>query len=292
LTSIAANVNTGVTALTTAEFVPLPKDQGTDLFPFISLGGPIIKDRAWFFGSYAPQILNTIRTINYFPVDPRVRTTTPVNSQVYNSRQKNEYAFGRIDLQPFRTVRMTGTYLWNPIDQLGQLPAQTTLFDAALPGIANFPGRGPVFGAAFQDFLGGRQSSNNTTGSLIWTPTDRIVVTARGGYSFLNEKLGNYGVPGVSGQLRQLVQVTGTEAPANFGLNAGSQNFPGFSQLLFDVSRRRTFDADASYLVNNFIGRHQFKGGFQFNGISNQIQSTTVDTVVFRFGADQSIESL
>ena len=271
------------------EYLTPLKDQGTDVFPFASLGGPIIKDRAWFFGSYAPQILNTQRTINYISANPVGRVIT--NSQVYNSRQKNEYAFARIDIQPFNSLRMNGTYLWNPIDQLGTLPGFTTVTDANLPSIT-FPGRGLVRGAEFQDNVGGRQSSNNTTGSLIWTPTDRVVVTARGGYSFLNEKLGNYGVPGVGGQLRQLVQVTGTEAPANFGLNAGSQNFPGFSQLLFDVSRRRTFDADASYLVSNFVGRHQFKGGFQFNGISNQIQSTTVDTVVFRFGANQSIQSL
>ncbi len=72
--------------------------------------------------------------------------------------------------------------------------------------------------------------------------------------------------------------------PANFGIGVG-QNFPGFSNIIFDVSRRRTFDADASYLVNNFGGRHQFKGGVQFNGISNNLLSTTVDTVVLNFGA-------
>jgi len=295
LTNVPASTALGITASSTVERLSLRKDDGTDFFPTLSLGGPIIKDRAWFFGSYAPQILNTRRTIDYTSFDPRTRGV--VASQTYTGSQKNQYAFGRIDLQPFNNLRMTGTYLWNPIEILGTPPAQTTFLDTTrtstgaflptLPGIT-FPGTGRVEGAAYLDNVGGRQTSNNTTGSIVWTPTEKLTLTARGGYSFLNEKIGNYGIPGVVGQTRQLVQVTGSaainQAPSNFGLSTGTQNFPGFSQLLFDVSRRRTFDADASYLVNNLVGRHQFKGGVQFNGISNSIQSTLVDTVVYRFG--------
>jgi len=278
LTNVAAG--TGVTALSTAEYIPTRRDDGTDLFPFASLGGPIIKDRIWFFGSYAPQLINTRRTIDYITNDPRTRTVT--RAETYRQRQRNEYAFGRIDIQPLDSLRLNGTYLWNPIDRLGTVP----LLDSgvgAVPAIT-FPGRGRVEGPAFQDFVGGRQTSNNTTGSVVWTPTGNLVVTARGGYSFLNEKLGNYGVPAVAGQTRLITQVTGTPAPDGFGQVAGSQNFPSFTQLLFDVSRRRTFDADAAYILSDFGGRHQFKGGVQFNGISNSILSTLVDTAVFRFG--------
>jgi hypothetical protein len=273
------------------EEVRVPKDGGTDFFPFVTLGGPIIKDRIWFFGSYAPQILETTRTISLFGTDRNPATRTIASENTYRFRQKNEYAFGRIDIQPFQSLRMTGTYLWNPIEQTGNPPAQTPF--GSVPGIT-FPGRGRVEGPAFADFQGGRQNSNNTTGSITWTPTEKLTLSGRAGYSFLNEKLGNYGVPSIAGQTRQLTQVTGSQpgnvAPAGFPV-AGTQNFPGFSQLLFDVSRRRTFDGDATYLVSNFFGRHQFKGGVQFNGISNSIQSTLVDTVVFRFGADQTIRS-
>jgi hypothetical protein len=139
-------------------------------------------------------------------------------------------------------------------------------------------------GGDFLNRVGGRQTSNNTNGSIIWTPTSKFVFTARGGYSFLNERLGNYGVPAVAGIVRQVVQDRGTPIPAGFGFASFGQNFPGFSQLEFDATIRRTFDADASYLLSNFIGRHQFKGGFQFNGISNQVRSRLVDTVVIRFG--------
>lgn len=285
-TTVAANPMTGVTALNIAEFIPVPRDEGTDSFPFFTLGGPIIRDRAWFFASYAPQSININRTIELQTNDPRSRVATSTNT--YSFRQRNEYAFGRLDIQPIEQIRFTGTYLWNPIDILGNPPAANPF--GTIPAIT-FPDRGLVRGPDLANFQGGRQNSNNTTGSITWTPTDRLVLTARGGYSFLNEKLGGYGFPSIIGQTRYLTQVTGTEAPSGFGQPAGTQNFPGFSNILFDVSRRRTFDADASYLLSNFGGRHQFKGGVQFNGISNAIQSPLVDTVVFRFGADQTIES-
>lgn len=270
------------------EYINVPKDQGTNFFPSVSLSGPIVKDRIWFFGSYAPQIFNVERTISLFGTDRNPATRTIASTNTYRQRVEREYAFGRIDIQPIKSIRLTGTYLWNPVEQLGTPPAQTPF--GAIPGIT-FPGRGRVQGPEFSDFVGGRQTSNNTTGTIVWTPNEKLVLSARGGYSFLNEKIGNYGVPGVVGQLRQLTQVTGTTAPAGFPLE-GTQNFPGFSQLLFDRSIRRTFDADATYLLGNFGGRHQFKGGVQFNGISNAIQSTTVDTVVFRFGPGETVRSL
>ncbi|HSI88147.1 MAG TPA: TonB-dependent receptor, partial [Pyrinomonadaceae bacterium] len=79
---------------TVAEYIPVAKDGGTDWFPYMSLGGPIIKDRAWFFGSYAPQIINIDRTVGLYGsnINPATRQITNVNT--YAFRQKNEYAFG------------------------------------------------------------------------------------------------------------------------------------------------------------------------------------------------------
>lgn len=270
------------------ESIPVRKDEGTDFFPFVSLGGPIIKDRAWFFGSYAPQYINVDRTIQLYDVqNPATRTLGASNT--YTLRQKNEYAFGRIDLQPFQSLRMSGTYLWNPISVLGNLPAQTPF--GTVPSIV-FPVRGRVTGPDLNNFQGGRQTSNNTTGSIAWTPTEKLVLTARAGYSFLNEKLGNYGIPNVAnGAVTRYVTNAcdpGVTPPAGFQA-CGTANFGAITQVLFDRSIRRTFDADASYLLNKFAGRHQFKGGVQFNGINNAIESTREDTIVLQFGPSRSI---
>lgn len=276
---------------TVVENIPVPKDQGTDFFPFASLGGPIIKDRMWFFGSYAPQYINTDRTIRLYDVqNPATRQFVSTNT--YTLRQKNEYAFGRIDFQPFESLRLSGTYLWNPIEVIGNLPAQNPF--GTVPQLI-WPGRGTVRGPDLNNFQGGRQTSNNTTGTIAWTPTERFVVSARAGYSFLNEKLGNYGIPNVAGGAvtRYLTNAcdTGVSAPAGYQ-PCGTANFGAITQVLFDRSIRRTFDADASYLMSNFVGRHQFKGGVQFNGISNAIESTREDTIVLQFGPSRTIAAL
>ncbi len=270
-------------ALRTTEEIQPPKDDTDNHFPFGSLSGPIIKDRLWFFGAWAPQYLNTTRTTAYQTADPRTRTT--VATETYTQRITRQYGYARLDAQPFQSLRLTGSFLWNPVDQRGN-PDASTNFTGTVPSLL-FPTGETRRGAAYLDPQGGRQSSNNTNGSFAWTPTSRLTVTGRYGYSFLNEKIGNYGVPSPQGLLRYVIQDVGTPVPAGFGGFGAAgfgQNFPSFQPPLFDATIRRTADADASYLVDNFVGRHQFKGGFQFNGISNQVNSTLVDTVVIRFG--------
>ncbi len=290
--------NTGVAGsanVVLPEYIPVDKDGGTNFFPYLSIGGPVVKDKLWFYASYAPQFLNLDRTVNLYgttAVSRNPATRQFVSSTPYTQSQKNEYAFGRVDFQPWQSFRFTGTYLWNPISVLGNPPGVSPF--GAIPSLI-WPGRGTVTGPDLQNFQGGRQTANNTTGSIAWTPTNNFVVTARAGYSFLNEKLGNYGIPNIAGGsiTRYLTNAcdVGVTAPAGFQA-CGSQNFGGITQTLFDVSRRRTFDADASYLVSNFGGRHQFKGGMQFNGISNSINSTREDVVVFRFGPSFNIGAL
>jgi hypothetical protein len=280
LVSIAAAGS--VPALNTTEDIRPRRDGGTASFPYVTLSGPILKDRIWFFGAYAPQFINTDRQLDYISSDPRGRVVNA--TEFYTQRVRQEYAFGRIDVQPFNSLRMTGSFLWNPLEQIGS-PDAFANTTSTVPQIT-FPGLGLRRGAEYLNGVGGRQTSNNTNGSITWTPNSRFIFNARAGYSFLNEKLGNYGVPSISGQTRWVVQnFNNNPVPAGFGVPGFGQNFPGFSQLLFDATIRRTFDADASYLVSNFGGRHQFKGGFQFNGLSNQVQSTLVDTIVIRFGS-------
>jgi Carboxypeptidase regulatory-like domain/TonB dependent receptor-like, beta-barrel len=252
------------------EYITPPKDGGTDTFPSANLSGPVIKNRMWFFGSYSNQNQNTLRLINYVSPDPRNRTIN--SAETYSYERNTTFAEGRLDAAPTDNLRLTGRFIWSPIKDQGALPLVTET--TASPQSAVIGGK-TLTGPAFLGQQGGRQNSNNIAGSAVWTPTNKMVLNIRGGRTFLNEKLGSYGIPNT---LRYLCSTASSDNVArSAGCFAGFQNFTSNFQIPFDVSTRKTLDADASYLVNGLGGRHNFKGGYQYNAISNTTEQGYAD---------------
>src|SRR5829696_1967721 len=102
----------------TPKYFDPPKAGGTNVFPTASLGGRVIKDRVWFFGSYSPQVFQTDVDTQYY----NNTGTALVTTQRYSRTRTYEYAFARIDSNPFSKLRLTGTFLWNPVVEEGSIP--------------------------------------------------------------------------------------------------------------------------------------------------------------------------
>jgi len=268
------------------EYFDPRKPGGVSFFPTGAFSGPIVKGKLWFSSIYAPQNFTLTRDVPFFTdgtFDPVTRLQIPSNNptmrrvgdiQSFTFKRKIEEAFFRLDAQPTSNLRLFGTFLWNPIIDEGNLPAGTF-------GLSNTTASGPLLsqGGIFRtqsDFLGaqgGRQNSNNINGQATWTPTSKLVLNARIGRSFLNEKLGSYGIPQ---ETRFLCSVSGNPAlipggAAAAGCSRGFTNFPNNFQIAFDASTRTTFDADAAIVGVNFGGRHNFKFGYQYNRIANTV---------------------
>jgi len=256
---------TGANFVQINQYLKADKDDFTNHFPSFALGGPIVKDRLWFFGSYAPQIYNTTRLARYFTADPRTRTQTA--SETYSSTTRQEYFQGRLDAAPTNTLRLSATYTWNPIIQDGVIPAGNINIGGAPPTV-NFGGSiGTLSGHALTDRQGGRQNANNVSTQAVWTPTGNLVASFRFSRGFLNEKLGAYFIPNET-RFRCL----GLGVPSGAGCALGYDNLPsGNTQLNYDASERLNFEGDVSYIVNEFAGRHEFKGGYQNARVSNQV---------------------
>lgn len=258
------------------------RDGGTDEFWTGTIGGPIIRDRVWFLVSHSPQVLHTVRNLTYR--DPNKGLIA--GTERYFQTQTNWYDFARIDANITNNLRFTTSYTYNPIVRDGELDAFSSQLSTSIPSVDFGPPIGFVRGATLLRGEGGRQNSQNVTGGLTWTPTSNLVVAARAGYSFLNEKLGNYGLPSIVGGARIFCSTSGLASaiPAEAGCVLAQQNRPSQTQTVFDASRRRTFDIDAAYFLNDFGGRHQFKGGYQINALANDVFSATIDQVSLRYG--------
>ncbi len=235
-------------------------DGGMNFFPVASMSGPIIKDKVWGLVSYAPQIFETNRTKDYFSTDDPGRTILETNR--YRSTVRREAAFARVDAQPFDSLRVYGTFLWNP---------QST--DGEVPGSGLTQGL-PANSVETQENFGGRVNSNAWNAQATWNPNSWMILSFRSGRSFLNEKLGSYGR--TAGQ-RFAVSTGSPLDPCDFipgrttecrGFNTGSN-----SLTAYDVSTRTTYDVDASFVGINAGGRHNIKVGYQLNQLFNDVDS-------------------
>ena len=262
----------------TAEYYPSRRDSFIETLPTANLGGPIFKDKLWFFASYSPQIFDRGRSLTY--LFDQTRAPHPRGTIRYNAHTVSEYSFLRLDSQPYSKLRLTGTYIYNPIYTRGGIPAWTAELLTAATSLPS--SLGPQ--------SGGRQNSQSVTGQGVWTPTNNLVLSFRGGHYFLNEKLGSYGIFDLTTP-RYVCSVSSPQpAPPGFGCTVGFNNgLPRDTGTVYDATTRNTFDGDATVLTN-FGGRHEFKGGFQYNGIANQLIAPTRDQVLLRFG--QSISQL
>jgi hypothetical protein len=267
----------------TSEFLDAVKSEGTNVFPTASIGGPILKNRVWFYGNYSPQIFQTIVDTPYYTNTPTSRTL--VATERYQRTRKYEYALGRIDASPFNNLRLTGRYLWNPVIDQGSIPA-TSFSNVASSGLglgniptANFGGTvGILVGNDYTNLQGGRQNSNLVAVEGTYLITSKLVVNGRYSRNFLNEKLGNYFVP----ETVQVFSCAGTSPThPTFPCSTTAANLV----TRRDVSQRTNYEVFASY---NFDagGNHDIKGGYQRFSISNDVASgnSTIGRVSFNYG--------
>ena len=96
---------------------------------------------------------------------------------------------------------------------------------------------------------GGRNSSNNFTGQLLWTPTSKIVGTFRYGRAFQNQKAGNYALANEPRYICSGSQTAYGSIATGCPGGRGFQNLTTNSITTRDVSIRNEYNFDVSYLA-------------------------------------------
>src|SRR5436190_866231 len=265
---------------------PNNKDDFTTIAPRFSLNGPIWKDKAWFSVGMAPDYTTTRRQI--YLINPFTATTvapTVRDSRIVETRTRNDYMFGRVDAAPLKNLSAYFSWFNSPTKTTGAFPAGTTNQGSyewpinTCPGGTCAPGQAPTTNLSFADprlsLKGGFVPANAFSTQATYNPLSDLIVTFRFGRNYLNDKGGSYDV-NLGAPLVQIVSPCGAPivgCPAN--TVAAGTLINGSGGTLFDITTRKYFSLDATYLHRLFGQQHTFKGGFQRTQIANKVSAAS-----------------
>jgi hypothetical protein len=242
-------LRTNLTNSDAAEYITYPEDNRTRIEPGFALGGPIVKDKAWFFGAYQPALTNTSRVVN-------PSTANNPSAGTFDQEQKEQYHYitANQTAQISNSIRTRVAYnnSYRKLD--GLLPARSGLDPAG----TNY--------SKVSEFPNWSLSANAD-----WVASSKFVVGIRGGYynadqhdsKVTEEPL--YRWPGTN-------NVGYLDVPANLQHGTGFTSIPTNTKVVRDQQTRAFFQADATTYAN-FGGQHQFKFGFQFDRVGNNVLS-------------------
>ncbi len=216
-----------------------------------SLGGPIVKDRLFFYGAYSPRRDFRSNTYNY------TDSTGDIDREIWTQQ-----AFGKLTYATNRfNVNWSG--LWTPTTATGTQPAYN---GAAPDGYTS-----PQASQAIQLERGYEINQVNTNGSIDLTVSNSSFLSARVGY--FHDRYSDTGIP----QTTSYTYVNSTAGvnnilPSNLQGGVGLVNTPRAQIADYDTTKRSTFDVTYNK-VFNAAGNHTLKGGYGFQHVVNDINT-------------------
>jgi hypothetical protein len=244
----------------TPEYFSGKPDQRSIVEPGYTVGGALVKNKLWIFSSYIPSVDTTRRITQFTGTNPGPRTLT--------STTTTHNAYNRLDYGVTSNLRLFGSWNYGYFRQTGTLGGQDSNYGQRNTGASTDPSTlrsdaGSVNPLSVYSFGGD------------WTPTAKLVVSARYGYFFNNSEdrgkpTGNRYLYGnsVSASTQDL---TGATMPSSLFNTSNFANIPSTSAQIYNAYKRKSINVDASYFVGHLGGTHTFKGGFFYQTQANDI---------------------
>ncbi len=246
----------------TAEMIFWDKDDVVRYDPGFFLGGPILRDRLWFFGSYQPGFRTTDRTVEW-PSYP---------SDTYREDFRIDYVAGNLTANVGSRLLLKAGLNLSPFTTEGFLPDRDGRRDIPDPE-AWAP-------------LGTKGERETYYLSADWIAADAFVVSARGGFYHTNvidtgipyfDVIHNYSASSIPGYLERHPEIP-----------PEAQHDPGWysDNLVFEVNAKNIYErtianVDATWYFTAG-GDHSLKFGYQAEETTNDVrQSYNADRILY-----------
>jgi hypothetical protein len=253
--------------------------------PGFTVGGPIIKDRLWFFLGFAPEYNSLGRTVNFAPSS--LPANASLGNQIFNQDNQQYFTTARLDFTLTQKIRLFGSWLYQYSREAGgSLPGRDSV-----NGLLNTSINSPLTLYAHGLGYSAPNSTYNIGADITLTP--KIVSTTRFGYFFNNYHDFGWPTNGVdlSYQTGLTTDNTGATLPGDMLVPGGTTTAP-FDQSFTEVnaSKHYQFDQDVAFFKSGWGGTHNIKAGYQLNRLSNVINQHGNLPFAFMFsGAGQSL---
>jgi hypothetical protein len=228
-----------------AERVTFPEDSFDTFEPGFSLGGPVLKDKLWFFASYQPQVEDLSRTVDF------------VTGERNTYNRKRTYNYG--------TANLSGN-----IGSKALFKVSSNFSPYKEEGI--LPGRNGRQSADANYSINEDRENYSYSGYVDYLPSSKWVLSAKAGtYKYDTRETGvptglwqNYSTSGLNN-----CEVY-SDIPPQFCHAPGWSNISTNDGTLFDIFQRDSYAADVSFFPTA-AGDHRIKLGVQFENYENNV---------------------
>jgi hypothetical protein len=232
-----------------AEYITYPKDDSTRIEPGFSIGGPIVRDRTWFFGAYQPALTTTERVVD---AESAANPDAVPNSN--EQKTQVQYATGNMTAQLSDSLRGRVAFNNSWSRQEGLLPSlnASDLAGSDYRKTTSFP-------------------AWTVSGNLDWVASPKLFFGIRGGYALTDQHDSNVTeVPRYNWTTTTNVGLL--DVPANLQQPVGFTSVLSNTKVVKDKQTRAYVQADGTY-YGNMGGAHQLKFGVQADRLGNDVDS-------------------
>lgn len=260
------------------------EDHFKNVQPGFTIGGPIAKNRLWFFAGFAPQFNSLAKTVNF---------DSPTNffgNQYFTQDQQTYFTNVRLDAAVTQKIRLYAAW----VDQFQRETGESMPVSDPVASQAGY--LNPSINTPISDFNHGlgfsAPNSLYNLGADI-TITPRIVATSRFGYFF--ENYHDFGWPTVTPNLQWITDAFGADdnagkaLPPNLALVGGTTTAAYDSTFTqYNANKHYQFNQDVAFF-KSWMGSHNLKVGYQLNYLHNVVnQNGNVPLAFVYAGAGDS----